>query len=285
MRVIEPHQLKRRSIKKRRLPKKRLLFVFVVITAAFFIWQQISPKKIENSNQEQNTSFSGNEVAKTTTEQVKKNQLKIFSNAQFVSFYSTFAYPNTTEITSPPKITGLAEADKRIQKMAEARGYRLRSAPVAPPIGATGGFLVQQKAQQPLIDLFATAKKAGLTLTLTAAFRSIDEQRELFLERLEPSPSDVASGKADLQVNETLKTTAPPGYSRHHNGFTIDIACGQIGGLAFLQTDCFDWLSKDNFMQAKEFGWIPSYPDGINSVGPEPEPWEYVWVSREALLE
>lgn len=281
MRVIEPSQLKRRSIKKKR--SKKPFFIVLVIAALFTLgWFKVLPKKVEkridSPTTKQNTASDSQATAIKTT-------LRIFSNAQFVSFYSSFAYPNTSEITTPPVITGNPEADKHIQALAELRGYKLRSAPIVSPVPVIGGYELQQKAQQPLQDLVLAAKKDGMNITLTAAFRSVDEQRELFLSRLAAKPADIASGAADASVNETLKVTAPPGYSRHHNGFTIDIACGDVGGLALLDTPCYAWLSSDNFKNAKEFGWIPSYPDGATSVGPEPEPWELVWVGRESLLE
>ena len=284
MRIIEPSHLKRRSIKKKKSHKRLYLILVLFSFGLVFVWTQINPKKIDSANdlkQVSNTSVKGVAV----TEVPKKNTLKEFSNTGFVDFYGSFAYPNTSEIISPTVITGNPEADKRIQSIAEKRGYKLRNAPISAPVSTFEGMQIQQKAQQPLADLFTEAKKAGHILTLTAAFRSVDDQRELFVGRLNAKMTDIALGLADASVEETLKTTAPPGYSRHHNGFTIDIACGNVGGMAFLETDCFAWLSKDNFKMAKEFGWIPSYPDGASSVGPEPEPWEYVWVSKGSLLE
>lgn len=283
MRVIEPNQLHRRSIKKKKRSPAPLFVVFLAVVMSFIAWQLVKPEKLETKSNAVSTTAPGNKQA--ISEPAKKNTLRTFTNQQFVDFYSNFAYPNTSEIVVAPIITGNAEVDKRIQTLAEARGYKLRSAPISSPVAALQGFFVQQKASASLTDLFAAGKKQNLTFTLTAAFRSIDEQRELFLERLGASYTDIAAGKADASVTETLKITAPPGYSRHHNGFTIDIACGDIGGLALLQTTCYSWLSKDNFKNAKEFGWIPSYPDGATSVGPEPEPWELVWVGRDALLE
>jgi D-alanyl-D-alanine carboxypeptidase len=286
VRVIEPNNLKRRSIKKK---KRSFLPFFIAIAclgvAGYVAWQLVVPEKIDTQQPKANQVTVQTQQAAAVEPVTQKTKLKNFSNQQFVDFYNNFAYPNNTEIVTPPVITGNAEADKRIQKLAEARGYKLRSAPVSPPVATLQSYLIQQKAQQPLIDLFDAAKKQGYTLTLTAAFRSVEEQRDLFLGRLAVPYADIAAGKADDSVNQTLKVTAPPGYSRHHNGFTIDIACGDIGGLALLETPCYAWLSKDNFKNAKEFGWIPSYPDGATSVGPEPEPWELVWVGRDALLE
>ena len=39
----------------------------------------------------------------------------------------------------------------------------------------------------------------------------------------------------------------------------------------------------DNFYNAKRFGFIPSYPDDLNAQGPNPEPWEFVWVGVDLI--
>ena len=281
VRVIEPQQLQRKSIKKKKRPLVPLMILILIAVSGYFIYQQVTPKKIEQTKNNEQAPIQTQKQPEIS----KGNTLKSFTNEQFVALYSSFAYPNTQEILVPPTITGNPDADARIQKLADARGYKLRSAPVVRPVAINDGYLLQQKATQPLQDLVSAAKKKGLDITVTAAFRSVDEQRKLFNERLGATPATIAAGTADAAVIETLKTTAPPGYSRHHNGFTIDIACGSVGLYGFLETPCFEWLAKDNFKNAKEYGWIPSYPDGVNSVGPEPEPWEYVWVGRDALLE
>jgi LAS superfamily LD-carboxypeptidase LdcB len=284
VRVIEPSQLKRTSIKKKRSKKLPLFVLLLVAGLGVGGWFYIQPKPITSQPAQQNNAEAV-PTALPNQETKLRTTLKTFTNQEFVNFYSTFAYPNTAEITIAPFITGNADADARIQNLAEERGYKLRSAPVSPPVAFIDGLYVQQKAAQPYLDMIAAAKAEGLPITITAAFRSVEEQRQLFLERLGAPVASIAAGTADDAVLETLKTTAPPGYSRHHNGFTVDIACGSVGLYGFLDTPCFSWLAKDNFKNAKEFGWIPSYPDGVNSVGPEPEPWEYVWVGRDSLLE
>lgn len=283
MRVIEPSQLKRRSIKKKRSKKLPLFVALLAVGGGVVLWRTVQPKQLDSQANE----LTKQEDATNTTSSAEpvRTKMRTFTNQEFVAFYSNFAYPNTAEITAPPVITGNAEADGRIRTLAEVRGYKLRSAPVSQPVLYENGMLIQQKALQPLKDIVAAAKKEGLNLQVTSAFRSIEEQRTLFVERLLSPVSSIVAGTADVGVDDTLKATAPPGYSRHHNGFTVDFACDGVGLYGFLNTACFSWLSKDNFKVAKEFGWIPSYPDGVNSVGPEPEPWEYVWVGRDSLLE
>ena len=52
----------------------------------------------------------------------------------------------------------------------------------------------------------------------------------------------------------------------------------------FGSTRAYEWLSSDNYLNAKRFGFIPSYPQGAGKQGPDPEPWEYVWVGEDRLL-
>lgn len=111
-------------------------------------------------------------------------------------------------------------------------------------------------------------------------------QRQLFLSRLRASgvsTAQIANGQADSQIVTVLSQAAIPGYSRHHTGYTVDFVCAN-GTQTFETTTCFKWLSADNYLNAKKYGWIPSYPDGANQQGPEPEPWEYVWVGVPTLL-
>ena len=92
-------------------------------------------------------------------------------------------------------------------------------------------------------------------------------------------------GKVDDKVSTLLETTAPPSFSRHHTGYTIDVACDGIGLAKFEATPCYRWLAVDNYKNAKTLGWIPSYPKDSPQQGPNPEPWEFVWVGKDALTE
>jgi D-alanyl-D-alanine carboxypeptidase len=120
-----------------------------------------------------------------------------------------------------------------------------------------------------------------------SAFRSPEFQRDLFMDRLGTrgvTSSQILSGNADYAINENFKVTAVPGYSRHHTGYAVDFWCEDRSG-NFGNSICFTWLKANNYLHAKEFGWIPSYPEDADEQGPEPEPWEYVWVGREVLYE
>ncbi len=95
----------------------------------------------------------------------------------------------------------------------------------------------------------------------------------------------IISGESDKEINDILITRSIPGYSKHHTGYTIDIGCGNyLLDYSFADTECFDWLAVNNYENAKRFGFIPSYPENSGKQGPEPEPWEYVWVGEDVLL-
>ncbi len=112
------------------------------------------------------------------------------------------------------------------------------------------------------------------------------DQNEIFAARLgKITPAKIIDGSSDDKIREILKTTAPPGYSRHHSGYTVDLACDSDPGVLFENSKCFEWISRDNYINIKKFGWIPSYPEGIKNQGPEPESWEYVWVGLSAVKE
>ncbi|NIR36644.1 MAG: M15 family metallopeptidase, partial [Actinobacteria bacterium] len=85
-------------------------------------------------------------------------------------------------------------------------------------------------------------------------------------------------GTSDAGIDATLAQVAPPGYSKHHTGYTIDVRAPDGGGPAFAFTGAYAWLSDDDFAAARAHGWVPSYPDGGVAMGPDPEPWELTWV-------
>lgn len=236
-----------------------------------------------DSEQNQSTTIEKNQ---------RSDRLKTFTGTEFKKLYQQVAYPNTQQIKTMPEITGHTTADNRIRKLAEARGYELRSIPDS-PIFKTGepnlgeDDLLQEKALAAWKKLKQAAAADGISLTLTSGYRSIEWQRIFFMAAINSrgiSSQQIAAGSADAALESILKTVAVPGYSRHHTGYTIDMQCGN-GAVSFEYTNCFTWLSKDNYENAKLSGWIPSYPEGTGKQGPDPEAWEYVWVGEDVLYE
>lgn len=288
MRVIEPHQFK--AAEKRHKKTKRfrpisgfiigLIFIGVLISIGVYVVIQVLPiSEGGTTNQPRYTPPEDDPFS------VIEKPLKDLSGEEFKQLYKSVVYPNTQILVSPPIITGNDEVDTRIRERAEARGYVLQSVPEAaivrignePRLGTDD--LLQPLAADSWRKMREAARRAGYPVSLVSAYRSPNHQRELFVERLyqRVSLNELIAGEGEAAIDAVLEVTAVPGYSRHHTGYTIDLWC-EDGSTAFVLSICHDWISEDNYKNAMEFGWIPSYPEGTEMQGPEPEPWEYVWV-------
>jgi D-alanyl-D-alanine carboxypeptidase len=213
----------------------------------------------------------------------------------FKELADTLSWPNTQAVETPPPITGAPAADARIVALARTRGYRLRPQVADQALAAWDRHLLQPGALAAWQSLQAAARQDGIRLELVSAYRSISRQRQIFLSELrsvslqeagrEYTPAEIASGAADRAIDAVLRYSSIPGFSRHHSGCAIDVSDPSQGQAftEFENTRGFAWLSALNYLNAKRFGFIPSYPQGAESQGPEPEPWEYLWVGEEHL--
>jgi len=294
MRIIEPprlHPAKRFRAKKKMRHSKRLTLIVLLLAVGSYAYI-VFGQKVNLEKPAVPVPEILNVKTENQTEQ-KPKTLKIFKGEEFKKLYSSFVYPNTQPFVTAPDITGDEQADPRIRELAEARGYKLSAIPVASIVkigepGLTDDDLIQPNALIAWQEMKAAAKMESIPLQITSAYRSPEFQRELFLERLWAtgvSYASIASGKADAKVNSVLERAAIPGYSRHHTGYTIDLACNGVGLEGFKTTICYKWLSKNNYENTKKFGWVPSYPEEAAQQGPEPEAWEYIWVGKSVLYE
>ena len=265
----------------------------LVLVLGLATWLYVANQKTIQVVDSENTQLNtvANNSAASPNPPAGVVSYKTFTANEFKQLYLSVGYPNTQLIAEAPEITGNVAADERIRTIAEKRGYKLKSIPVASiakteEVGLEGDDLLQPLALQAWQELKTSAKAAGMPLRLTSAYRNPAYQRDLFVQRLlakGASVARIAAGENDGAVEGTLLVTAPPGYSRHHTGYTIDMWCDD-GSTQFIASRCFAWLKTDNYLNAKKFGWIPSYPEGADLQGPEPEPWEYVWVGKNALI-
>lgn len=269
---------------------RRLVVLLLLLTLALFaaLWFLLG-----DSAQKVEPSASQNETKKTDTpEKPKPKTLKEFTGEEFKQLAQSIKYPNVQFFEEPPPITGNQAADERIRAIAEARGYVLTSIPVSAIQKIDEKYLMGDDLLQPLAaigweNLKRMAANDNIPLSMTSAYRSPAYQRDLFMEFLNANgvtAAQVEAGVGEVAVIATLKRAALPGYSRHHSGYTIDLWCDDGSG-QFVASSCFSWMSADNYKKAKQAGWIPSYPDGAGIQGPEPEPWEYIWVGEDNLLE
>ena len=274
-------QLERNKSKKRR--QRRALIYLLIIAALCVAGWRVYPR-LKNKSKPLNQKSA---VATVTPlpSPTPVPQLRDFTAEEFRNLYNSLAYPNTEQTDTPPSITGDPDTDNHIRELAEARGYRLRNI-ARGDLATIDDVQLQPLAIQPWAELKSQAQAAGLSLSLTAGFRSYDDQDQLFLDEMDDQGIDrsaIIDGSQDEALQTAMNRVAPPGYSRHHTGFTVDMQCGSLGLYAFADSDCYSWMSADNFKVIKELGWVPSYPKGADLQGPEPEPWEFIWVGRPAL--
>lgn len=262
--------------------KKLIIFLCIAGLVAFglywFLWRE--------DDKPVNPTTNASEPL-NTIEHTERTKFKTFTAQEFSNLYNGFAYPNTAAIENDFSITDNAQADKVIYDLAESLGYKVRSAPVTDNFVDVGkNQVLQRQAAESWKDLKKIAEKDGQTISISQGYRSAEDQNRIFISRLgNISPNKIIDGSAEGKLREILKTTAPAGYSRHHTGYTIDLVCDSDQGVKFENSKCFTWLSEDNYINIKKFGWIPSYPEGIKNQGPEPESWEYVWVGLDAVKE
>ena len=204
--------------------------------------------------------------------------LREFTALEFKQTYDQLLLPNSAPITTPPEITGNSGADAAIRSAAEVRGYQVRS--------VASGLLNEFESiqlQELLIadwqDMRQAGLEAGVSMSIRSGYRAVADQRDIFVDRMSAAgitEQALIDGTVDQALDDILALTAPPGYSRHHSGYTIDLE--DASSTVFDGSASELWLSADNYANAKRFGFIPSYPDGLEQQGPNPEPWEFVWV-------
>ncbi len=182
--------------------------------------------------------------------------------------------PGLSQPAGQLPVTGDVSLDERIWEIAFSRGYVLR--PVASGnLSSADGVPMQPQAAAAWAQLKAAAREAGMQFIVSSAYRSPATQRTQFLSKLE--------GTSDEAINDTLVWYSVPGTSKHHGGYALDFrhSNGTFGD--FRNTPDYAWLARDNFYNAKRFGFVPSYPDDVTAQGPNPEPWEFAWVGVDLI--
>lgn len=201
----------------------------------------------------------------------------VYTGDEFKEMYDHAVRHELPRLNQPvgrTSITGDEGLDDRIWSLAFQRGYVLR------PVASDGlvqadGVTMQPEAAAAWKKLKAAAREAGLPFIVLSAYRSPERQQNLFNSKL--------TGTSDEAINAALRWYSLPGTSKHHSGYALDFIYpgGTFG--EFRQTPGYAWLVKDNFYNSKQFGFVPSYPDDVSAQGPNPEPWEFVWVGVEMI--
>lgn len=123
---------------------------------------------------------------------------------------------------------------------------------------------LQPYAAEAWLRLFTEAQRDNISIILTSAFRSVENQTLIIQEQLN-------RGK---RIEDILKVLAAPGYSEHHTGRAVDITTNGVPPISesFENSEAFNWMTK----RAKEFGFFLSYPrDHPYKI--VYEPWHWAW--------
>lgn len=137
---------------------------------------------------------------------------------------------------------------------------------------------VDRAAYQPLKDMFAAAKEAGVPLNLVSAYRSIYLQDKLFTRSVN---TYMGQGLSEQDaINKANRERTFSGTSEHNTGLGFDIL--QSGNYtlstSFENTAQFKWLMEN----AENYGFVLRYAkDKTDITGIMYEPWHFRYVGVE----
>lgn len=238
---------------------------------SIFIEQEIAKLKVVNKE----------DIIKT-----ELKQFKTFTPDELYNLYENYDYAFVNDVVKEINLTSVEEVDNYIEKKAQERGYKKRNIAQETRLESVDGQLLQPEARESFQRMKLAAAKDGINLVLVSGFRSPAAQKRIFSNLFSDlySGEQILSGSTDVALDKVLSTSSIPTYSKHHTGYTIDLGCASRELTTFKNTTCFRWLSENNYLNAKKFGYIPSYPSGVSyKQGPNPEEWEYVWIGTELL--
>jgi LAS superfamily LD-carboxypeptidase LdcB len=223
-------------------------------------------------------------------EEEQKGEIKMcgefpcYTSEEFISIYNNFEKQSGLEYKQK-YIYNNKQADDYIRSLAEKRGYQRRVFADESQLVWLEEKRTQKKVRDNYIAMRNEMKKENISLHFVSGYRDSSHQRKIFKNKMgNINISKVSSGIYDKKIDKTLEISSIPAYSKHHSGYAVDFGCGNDYLVyTFNETECYDWLSENNFENAKRFGFIPSYPDEVEKQGPNPEPWEFVWVGVETI--
>lgn len=224
-----------------------LLLGIVSLSAIFLFWRNDSPSPLTSDRSTQSSE---------TASQPKNN-----SN-------SPVSQPDS-------KPSSTKDADENTDNLLGHLPYPEASRSQLKAISSDGRFLLRQAAADKFTQMQSAARQDGVILTPISAFRSIEDQNEVFF-RLKEERAQGATKRAEV--------SAPPGYSEHHTGYAIDIGDGKVPATNlstnFAKTAAFRWLEKN----AARYNFELSFPQN-NLQGVSYEPWHWRFVGDRDSLE
>ena len=133
-----------------------------------------------------------------------------------------------------------------------------------PDLVEVDGSLMREAVAEAYVKMRDAAQKEGFSIRVTSAYRSIEDQRNIYNNWLLKAPAEV--------VDETC---ARPGYSEHHTGLAVDVEGSIKGGRNISKTPEAAWV-KEN---CHKYGFILRYlPETVEITGYASEPWHLRYV-------
>lgn len=134
---------------------------------------------------------------------------------------------------------------------------------------------LDKEAAAAFAKMKADAEAEGVTLVAISGFRSVADQEKLFARQIQRQGSEAAAAQL----------SAPPGYSEHHTGFTLDIGDGARPEtdlkFEFENTKAYRWLQ----INGRRYGAELSFPlNNIQGVSFEPWHWRFTNSSYAAAI-
>lgn len=173
----------------------------------------------------------------------------------------------TYELFKPGGLWALVSRDKPLSKEAD---YDLVDIPVD-----HGDRQIKMKVAKETSDelqqLVNAAEADNEPLMVSSAYRSLDEQKELYENFVTKNGASAAK-----------QYVLPVGASEHHTGLTVDFSsvsddCADDSDTCSLSESSAAWLATN----APKYGFILRYPEAKQSItGVRFEPWHYRFVGR-----
>ena len=139
------------------------------------------------------------------------------------------------------------------------------------------GMKLDRSCASKLKSMLTDCAAAGYDPQLLSAYRSREEQEELFSERVRQL---IESGFETEQAEDLAAgTVARPGTSEHELGLAVDIVDRgtPVTDAAQARTGTQRWLMEN----AWRYGFILRYPEGTSEITGAPyEPWHYRYVGE-----
>lgn len=207
-----------------------------------------------------------------------------YSSLDFLEIYNDFERNQNLDFLNK-YIYQVDEVDDYIKQKAVARGYQKRGFANEAELVWFENVQTRSEVKNAYIALRNEMLAEGIRLHFVSGYRSSSSQRYIFKDKMENiNTGNIPSGVHDAKLDEVLSRSAIPSYSKHHSGYAVDFGCGNnYLVFSFAETECYQWMSANNFENSKKHGFIPSYPENVALQGPNPEPWEFVWVGIESL--